>query len=200
MATSAICLDSPAVAHHQASQVMWPITDHHDDPPMTHAQPTPSPSPSAPNPRVPTHIDGLPAPSCATTTTTLTTCTLVCHPVGSCLPPTLSCATTPSHATLPPPPPSMHHHHHTLCATGCCPLHAATATTVYVLLPPHSRCPHLPPFATTCPTPIPLRFGPTTMYPCTLALGWPPTAYPLSLHSDPTCFLYMVCSLCKMSC
>ena len=70
----------------------------------------------------------------------------------------------PSHATrtapcrmLPPPP---------LCATtisltaGRCPLCAAAATAVYVSLLPHSRCPHLPPFAAMHLTPVPLHFGP----------------------------------------
>ena len=58
--------------------------------------------------------------------------TATCIPVshGMCCPPALTCH-----------PPSLCH----------CPLcAAAAAAALYVPLPPHSRCPHLPPFATTC--------------------------------------------------
>ena len=103
----------------------------------------------------------------------------------------------PSHATrtapcrVPPPPPL---HATTISLTaGCCPLRAAAATAVYISLLPHSRCPHLLPFAAKHLTPVPLPFGPTTVYPRAPALGRPPTAYPLSPCSDPTYFLYVVC-------
>jgi hypothetical protein len=111
--------------------------------------------------------------------------------------PAPSCATRTTPCRVPPPLPLRAT---TISLTaGRCPLRAAATAAVYVSLLPHSRCPHLPPFAAMHLTPMPLPFGPTTVYPHAPVLGRPPIAYPLSPRSDPTYFLYVVCSLCEMS-
>ena len=126
------------------------------------------------------------------------------HPVA-CPPLRPLCVATAAHHLHPHVPP---------CPLTCplphrvppchhrCPLRVATAapymlpaTALYVPpLPPlfTSHCrptlgtPTFHPSPPHAPHPCPRISGPTTTYPCTLTLGWPPTAYSLSPCSDPT--------------
>ena len=129
----------------KASQVMWPsptttIMAMHISP-TTHAQPSPHllPRPHAPDPCIPTHIDGSSAPSHATTTAFhMPPCPVACPPPHR----------------VPP-----RHHHRPLCIAAAAP-YVLLAAALYVPLPPYSRCPRLPPFAAMRPTPMPPHFGP----------------------------------------
>ena len=100
-------------------------------PPTTHTRPSPRllrrPRAPGPDPHVPTHIDGSPAPSCATTTTPSHGAPP--HPLPS--PP--SHATAPSCATLPPPLPSMRSRRHPTCR----PPHHVSHPPTTRLPPPH---------------------------------------------------------------
>ena len=108
-------------------------------PPTTHARPSPRllPRPRAPgpDPRVPTHIDGSPAPSRATTTA-LTTCTLACRPAPSlalrpvaCHRPVVCRPATTAALYAPSPPPSTPRRCRPLCPV---------AAVLYALSPPSS--------------------------------------------------------------
>ena len=92
-------------------------------PPTTHTRPSPRllPRPHAPSPdpRIPTHIDGSLAPSCATTTA-LATCTLACCPA-------LSLALCPVTC----------HHPVVCCPATTAPLYAASPSPYVLASPPH---------------------------------------------------------------
>ena len=110
--------------------------------------------------------------------------------------PSRATRTAPCHVLLPPPLRAT-----TISLTaGHCPLRAATA--IYVPLLPHSRCPHLLPFATMHLTPVPPHFGPTTVYPHALALGWPPppTHFPHARTPHISCMWFAHCVRCLADC
>ena len=165
----------------KVSQVTWPsptttmMATHIL--PTTHTQPSPGllPHPHAPNPHIPTHINRSPAPSRASTTAFRVPPFPIACPPPCCMPPC--------------------HRRHSLHVAATTTPYVPSVTALYIpplLLPftshhrPTLGAPAFHPSPPRAPHPCPRISGPTTAYPRALTLRQPPTAYSLSLHSDPT--------------
>ena len=102
---------------------------------------------------------------------------IVCHP----------------HRTLPRAATAAPMCHHYQCATAA----------IYISLLPHSRCPHLPPFATMHLTPVPphvLGPPPCTHVPLCSDSPPPPTHFPHAWTPHISCTWFAHCVRCLADC